>query len=61
MTNRLGVAGVRLLVALSLAALTPLSATTQESQVMLLTPGRTVLGGSVTVKIAWCSYGSGTA
>ena len=61
MTHRIVAAVIRTLVALSMAALTPIGATAQESQVMILTPGRIVGGGFVTVKIAWCSYGTGTS
>ena len=61
MTHRIVAAVGRILVAVVIAVLTPIGVTAQESQVMILTPGRTVFGGFITVKIAWCSYGTGTS
>ena len=60
MTARLVGPVVNVLLAVAVATSAPVVAAAQESSVTILTPGGTVLGGAETVKIAWCSYGTGT-
>ncbi len=60
MTTRIAASLFRVLLGATVASSVPIIGGAQESAVMVLTPGGTVLGGSITVKIAWCSYGTGT-